>query len=126
MDHDNHIESATVSARTIVTLAELPGKSLLDEAALAAALNVTKRTVRRMVARFELPPPISLAGRSTWIAERVIAHLDERAERAARAAEQESRRVEKITHRALRLENISDFPQEISNFSKENASALQK
>ncbi len=86
--------------RIITRLAELPGKALLDEGALAEIFVVSKRTVRRMVERFELPPPVSLAGRSVWIADRVIAHLEHRAEREARKAEQESRRIEALPYRA--------------------------
>src|SRR5262245_3327215 len=70
----------------ITALAELPERALLDERALASALGVTKRTVRRMVSRFELPPPVSFAGRSTWQAGRVLAWFEARAERAARDA----------------------------------------
>src|SRR4051812_9724729 len=81
-------------AKIITRLAELPAKALLDEQAVADIFGVAKRTVRRMVARFELPPPVLLAGRSTWIAERIIAHVEARAERAARKAEQEARRIE--------------------------------
>ena len=119
MTSPDSADRSTTPARTIVLLAELPPKALLDETALAAALGVTKRTVRRMVTRFELPPPVALAGRSTWIAERVLAHLDARAERAARKADQEARRVEMIPHRALRLE----MPLESS---KEQPSAAPK
>ncbi len=82
----------------ITGLAELPGKALLDEGALAGILGVSKRTVRRMVARFEVPPPVMLAGRATWIAERVLAHLTARAERAARKAEAEARRIEALPY----------------------------
>jgi hypothetical protein len=47
-------------------LARLPNDAILDETALAVALAVSKRTVRRMVGRHELPPPFAFAGRSMW------------------------------------------------------------
>ena len=75
-------------------LARLPEKTLLDEARLASLLCVTPRTVRRMVSRFELPPSISLGGRSVWFAGRILAHIEEAAERAERDA---SRRAKKIS-----------------------------
>ena len=87
------------ASRVVTALAELPAKTLLDETALAATLGVAKRTIRRMVARFELPPPVPLAGRSTWIADRVVAHIEARAERAARKAEQEARRIEALPYK---------------------------
>jgi hypothetical protein len=86
----------------ITGLAALPGKTLIDERALALIFNVTARTIRRMVARRELPPPVPLAGRSTWVVERLIAHIEARAERAARKAEQEARRIEALRYPAPR------------------------
>ena len=71
----------------ITTLAELPPAALLDETALAAALGVTKRTIRRMVGRYELPPPVRFAGRSTWQAGAVLRWFEAAAERKAREAE---------------------------------------
>ena len=70
----------------IQELAELPPQTLIDEAGLAATLRVTTRTIRNMVSRFELPQPITLAGRSTWLAGRILDYLDRAAERAEREA----------------------------------------
>ena len=83
----------TPDCKLVTGLAELPSKTLLDERALAEIFHVSKRTVRRMVNRFELPPPVMLAGRSAWIVERVQAHIEARADRAARKAEAECRRI---------------------------------
>jgi predicted DNA-binding transcriptional regulator AlpA len=80
----------------ITTLAELPERALLDERALARALGVTKRTVRRMVARFELPPPVSFAGRAMWQVGRVLAWFESRAERASRQAARNASRMEQL------------------------------
>lgn len=77
----------------LVGLANLPPKALVDEYALAGAFCVTPRTIRRMIARHELPPPIRVAGRSQWLVDRVLSHLDARAERAAREAEREEARL---------------------------------
>ena len=96
MEQSKSAPANPTTPKIVLALAELPAKALVDERALAAALAVTQRTVRRMVARFELPPPILLAGRSTWIADRVLAHLEARAARAARRAEQEERRIAAI------------------------------
>lgn len=80
----------------IVALVRLPGDALVDEAALAASLDVTKRTVRRMVRRHELPPPVAFAGRAMWQVRRVVAWFEARAERAARAAERDARRLDSV------------------------------
>ncbi len=67
-------------------LAMLPDKTLLTENALASALGVSKRTVRRMVARFELPPAVRFGGRSCWQSGAVLRWFEARADRAARQA----------------------------------------
>ena len=65
----------------VVSLALLPEKSLLDEAHLAAALQVSPRTVRRMVGRSQLPPPVQLGGRSFWMVGKVLQHIESALER---------------------------------------------
>jgi len=87
-------KGASSTAVSITKLAELPAQTLLDERALAEIFSITTRTVRRMVSRFELPPPVRMAGRSTWITGRVLAHINNCAERAARQAEQTAARIE--------------------------------
>ena len=78
-------------------LARVPEKTLMDEARLAALLGVNRRTVRRMVLRAELPPPVRFAGRSVWISGKVIAHVEARADRAAFAAEKQARRISELS-----------------------------
>ena len=90
---ENHAASETGSGTIITKLAELPGEALLDEEALADTLGVTKRTIRRMVGRYELPPPVSFAGRSMWQVGRVLSWFDTRAERLAREAERGAQRL---------------------------------
>ena len=77
-------------------LAELPSQTILTEAAVAGAFGVNGRTIRRMVGRGELPPPIALGGRSAWIGGRILAHLDARAERAARDAERRAAALRRV------------------------------
>jgi predicted DNA-binding transcriptional regulator AlpA len=74
-------------------LATINADALIDETALAISLNVTKRTVRRMVKRGELPPPIPLAGRSTWLVGHVRSHINQRAKEAAEEAAQAAWRM---------------------------------
>lgn len=68
-------------------LATLPDKAMIDEAGLAVALGCCKRSVRKMVSRYELPPAIRFAGRSQWIVGHVQRWILARAEAAARKAE---------------------------------------
>ena len=79
------------------SLANLPSKTLLDEAMLAHALRVTPRTIRRMVSRFELPPPVSLGGRSVWFVGRVLSHIESAMDRASREAQRQARRIRDLS-----------------------------
>jgi len=81
----------------VTKLAELPEKALLDERALAEVLGVTKRTIRRMVRRHELPPPFRVAGRARWFAGKVLDHFKAEAERRATKARAEAVRLRKYT-----------------------------
>jgi predicted DNA-binding transcriptional regulator AlpA len=80
----------------IDALARLPERAILDETRLASALGVSGRTVRRMVSRYELPPPISMAGRSVWFAGRVLNHLDAAFERAENEANRNAARLREL------------------------------
>ena len=86
--------------RVVTGLADLPEKALIDETALAAALNVDKRTVRRMVARFELPPGIMFGGRKCWQAGTVLRWFEARADQAARQAKRESLKMKVLAKAA--------------------------
>ena len=84
---------ACTQGRIITSLAELPANALVDEKELARLLNRTDRTIRKMVSRFELPPPIQFGGRSTWVAGKVIEWIIERADRAASKAQERERKI---------------------------------
>ena len=77
----------------IARLAELPERALVDEQFVANVFDVTPRTVRRMVARCEIPPPLSVGSRSMWLAGRILDFLDGRAQQAQRDAEREAERI---------------------------------
>ena len=102
IDHSDSEEtnSADVNEKTgllIEVLALLPEKAMLDESKLAESLRVTTRTVRRMVSRFELPPPIPLGGRSVWMAGRILQHFEDAMERAGQRAVKEQQRIARLS-----------------------------
>jgi len=66
--------------------------AILDEAALAAALHVAPRTLRRLVDRWQIPPPARLGNRNLWYAGRVLAHIDAAMVRAEKDAERAARK----------------------------------
>ena len=70
--------------RVRADLAALRPGTLLDERGLAAALEVSPRTLRRMVQRKELPVGVRLGAQRVWLVENVLAFLAERAEHARR------------------------------------------
>ena len=105
------------AGRVLTGFAGLPADALLDETAVALVLEVSKRTVRRMVARYELPPPVRFAGRSTWQAARILAWFHRRADRAEREARRRAERTEAIQQLARPTDAIRrlDDPQEQPN-----------
>ena len=86
----------TSAGRVLTGLAALPPDALLDETAVASALKVSKRTIRRMVSRYELPPPVRFAGRATWQAARILTWFERRADRAEREARRRSERLDAV------------------------------
>lgn len=78
-------------------LAELPAGSLLDERSLAEVLDVSPRTLRRMVSRFELPPGVKLGARKVWTAGEVLAYLERRAQDLATASRRTAARLAGLT-----------------------------
>jgi predicted DNA-binding transcriptional regulator AlpA len=74
-----------------VALGALPAGALVTEAGLAEMLHLDKRTIRRMVQRGELPPAVRFGGHATWLAGKIIAHFEARAERAERTQEKRLR-----------------------------------
>ncbi|MCZ7648134.1 MAG: helix-turn-helix domain-containing protein [Planctomycetota bacterium] len=73
----NEVEQAT--PLVITQLAELPARTLLDEAALASILQVTPRTVRNLASQGHIPPAFSIGKRSVWIVGKLLDYLEERA-----------------------------------------------
>lgn len=99
----NRFQSTQIDAQTtealrqngtvIVGLAELPERALLDEGRLAELLGVSRRTIRRMRKRFEIPPPVRIAGRSMWFSGRVLAYIEGEAIKLENESLRNSRRL---------------------------------
>lgn len=81
---------------SLVQFAEYPPDTLIDKDALAQALSVSARTLRRMVARFELPPPIKLGRRRYWVVGKLRAYLTERAATAATTSSENAARLRRV------------------------------
>ena len=74
-------------------LARLPEDTILDEKSLADIIDVSARTLRRMVLRNELPPSIPLGGHAVWLAGRILQYLNSSAENAEKEALRERQRI---------------------------------
>jgi len=60
---------------------------VLNEQILASLLNRCPTTIKRMVAKGELPPPIKLAGAKCWTVQVLSDHFARRLAEAARERE---------------------------------------
>ena len=66
-------------------LGALPPSTPVTEDGLAQLLGKSCReTIKRAVARGELPPPVRLMGKNTWTVGAIIQHLEDRLKDTAR------------------------------------------
>jgi len=93
MEEASRSDSSDVA---VASLALMPKESILNERALAAALRVTPRTIRRMVTRAELPPGIRFGGKTIWLAGKVLEHISTNLERAAKEAERVTSKLQRL------------------------------
>ena len=69
---------------TVGVLGSTPDEALASVADIAAAMNVCVTTIRRMIARGELPPPVSLGKDDVWTVGWIRRWIEERLAAAAR------------------------------------------
>lgn len=77
---------------TMAGLAAMNPETMLSLKELAACMGFNVKTIRRMVARCELPEPIRMRRRNYWFAGRVHTWLEHRAELAERETERHLRK----------------------------------
>jgi N-methylhydantoinase B/oxoprolinase/acetone carboxylase alpha subunit len=87
MEVEGKVGSESMGMAGVVdVLARMPERAILDEKAMAEAFRVTPRTVRRMVGRYEIPPGVPLAGKTVWMAGKVLSFLESKMEQAESSA----------------------------------------
>lgn len=74
-------------------LATLPRHAHLDARALATILGRTVRTIDRATARSELPAPVRLLGRRTWLVGTILDHFEARQAAALEASARHERKI---------------------------------
>lgn len=92
---DEVVDMTHGAMRTVkfVGLDQIPDDRILTKKELAKALGCSTRTLSRLVARFEIPPPSTLGGRKIWIAGKVKAWIASSAARREAEAEKEAMRL---------------------------------
>ena len=92
----NDAEAVTPQAHDGICaeLGATPPGALITEKALAALLGRTAKSIKRAVARDELPPPVRILGELRWTVGAIIRHIEKRLEIAAHEAELKRRRRE--------------------------------
>ena len=70
----------------VTALERLGNGTLISEKGLAELLGCSPVTIKRAVARDELPPPVRLLGKPTWTAGAILRHFEDRLQKAAAEA----------------------------------------
>lgn len=86
----------TKSDAIITALAELPPDALIDEAGLTQIFGRCGKSIRRAVARGELPRAVRLFGKPTWTAGAILGHLNRRLDEGRRDAERLAQRMSRL------------------------------
>ena len=86
-------QDAGTNEKVITDFAELKPGTLVNVTFVADALGVSERTVRRMVQRHQLPPPISFGNASLWLIEHLLDYVSSASEDKMREAKNERKRL---------------------------------
>lgn len=81
----------------VAELGSLGPGAIITEAGLARMMNRHPKSIKRAVARGELPQPCRLLGQPVWTVGAIIQHIENRLERAAQKAEKEERRFSRLS-----------------------------
>ena len=73
----------------------LPKESFIDIRALCEILNLTDRTIRRMISRYEIPNGIMIGGRQMWHVGKLLGHLEARCDDKINEAQKNRNRLKK-------------------------------
>jgi predicted DNA-binding transcriptional regulator AlpA len=82
---------------TLMNLGRYADGDLITKRELCRAFGCSERTLQRMVERFEIPPPMTLAGRKVWIVGKIRAWLVAAAERREAEALKDAWRLNVFT-----------------------------
>lgn len=77
-------------------LGKLGPGAVISEQALAQLFHRHPVSIKRAVARGELPPPTRLLGGPVWTAGAIIQHLEKRLQTAAKEAEKQEQKMKQL------------------------------
>ena len=95
---DNFAGPATIdrgndAVATVICLDRFSDGDYITKAGMSEVFSCSERTIQRMVERFELPPPSTMAGRKVWRAGKVKAWLAQADDRTEAEALKEAKRL---------------------------------
>ena len=89
-------EQEGIGAGVVTALGELAPDAIVTETALARIFGRHAVTIKRAVAKGELPPPVRLFGGPVWTAGAVLDHLRKRLDAAQKEVERDRARVSRL------------------------------
>ena len=92
-DEITNNEESTFSLEIVAELGELGAGAIISESALAKLLRRHQASVKRAVARGELPQPVRLLGQPVWTVGVIVKFLEKRLADAAREEENMRARI---------------------------------
>lgn len=78
-------------------LGDLPEGAIICEAALALIFDRHPVSIKRAVARGELPPSTRLLGKPVWTAGALVRHIEGRLDAELKEKERTKRRIDKLS-----------------------------
>lgn len=74
-------------------MAAMPTSTMIDELTLAGHLQVSTRTIRRMVAHGQIPEGVKIGGRRVWMVGKLLEYVAAEADRLASEARRRALRL---------------------------------
>lgn len=84
------------SRGVIPELGQMEPDTILYERGLADIFGCCTQTIKRSVARGDLPPSVRMNGKPCWTVRSILEHIDERLKAAKRKAEAEAARLARM------------------------------
>ncbi len=91
--YDDSTATSPEDGPTVIELDRFSDGDYITKAGLTKVFDCSERTIQRMVERFEIPPPSTVAGRKVWRAGKLKAWLAQADDRTEAEAMREAKRL---------------------------------